>query len=174
MCLVQVSERALFFWENEYIVSLMEVSHNEIFPILLPCLLHASNFHWNKTISSLAHEVLQRFMHPGNEQFEKIVAKVKKQRWAENKQRVALNKKWEEIEKQARKSPLCKTPAKPAASGLRRNSQGNTLSGSTSAASGPPKIQQKRAGYGSLSLYSDEYHNHHSPLPILAGSPFSK
>ena len=54
----------------------MESSQEEIFPIVLPALLHVSNFHWNKMTAALANEVLQKFMRPGNDQFEKIVLKV--------------------------------------------------------------------------------------------------
>jgi len=104
----QVCERALYFWENEYIVSLMESSQEEIFPIVLPALLHVSNFHWNKMTAALANEVLQKFMRPGNDQFEKIVLKVKRQKWMENKKRQALNKKWDLMEKQALNNPLCR------------------------------------------------------------------
>lgn len=123
----QVCERALYFWENEYIVSLMEVSHEEIFPILLPSLLHVSNFHWSSSTASLANEVLQKFMRPGDEQFEKIVAKVKKRKWFENKRRQSLNKKWEALEVLAQRNPLCKTSSRLSSGSPRYSLTSNDL-----------------------------------------------
>lgn len=86
----QVCERALYFWENEYIVSLMEVNHTQVIPIVLPALLHAGNYHWNKTTSSLANEVLHKFISPGKGLFDKMVAQVKKRKINENQQRKEL------------------------------------------------------------------------------------
>ena len=85
----------------------MEVGSQNIFPLILPSLLHTSNFHWNKTISLLANDILQKFMKPGNEHFERIVTEIKRKKWRENKQRQSLNKKWELIETAAKNNPIC-------------------------------------------------------------------
>ncbi len=44
----QVAERALYFWNNEYIVNLMSENVNVIMPIIFPTLYKASKTHWNK------------------------------------------------------------------------------------------------------------------------------
>lgn len=44
----QVAERALYFWNNEYIVSLMAENMNTIMPIIFPTLYKTSKTHWNK------------------------------------------------------------------------------------------------------------------------------
>jgi serine/threonine-protein phosphatase 2A regulatory subunit B' len=44
----QVAERALYFWNNDYIVSLMAENMNAIMPIIFPTLYKTSKTHWNK------------------------------------------------------------------------------------------------------------------------------
>ena len=49
LCLcVQVAERALYFWNNEYVVSLIEENSDVILPIMFDCLYRISKEHWNK------------------------------------------------------------------------------------------------------------------------------
>lgn len=43
----QVAERALYFWNNEYIVSLISDNANTVVPIMFPS-LYRSKEHWNK------------------------------------------------------------------------------------------------------------------------------
>lgn len=47
MCF-QVAERALYFWNNEYIVSLIEENSDVILPIMFDSLYRISKEHWNK------------------------------------------------------------------------------------------------------------------------------
>ena len=44
----QVAERALYFWNNEYIVSLIEENSDVILPIMFDSLYRISKEHWNK------------------------------------------------------------------------------------------------------------------------------
>lgn len=46
----QVAERALYFWNNEYIVSLIEENSDVIFPIMFDSLYRISKEHWNKWV----------------------------------------------------------------------------------------------------------------------------
>ena len=55
----QVSERALYYWNNDYILSLIADNVNEILPIILPSLNKSSNTHWNKTIHGLIYNALK-------------------------------------------------------------------------------------------------------------------
>ncbi len=43
----QVAERALYFWNNEYIVSLISDNASTVVPIMFPA-LYKSKEHWNK------------------------------------------------------------------------------------------------------------------------------
>ena len=45
---VQVAERALYYWSNDYIMSLISDNSAALFPIILPALYKHSKAHWNK------------------------------------------------------------------------------------------------------------------------------
>ena len=47
-CNHQVAERALFLWNNEYIVSLIAKSRDVILPVLYPALEANTTKHWNR------------------------------------------------------------------------------------------------------------------------------
>lgn len=44
----QVAERALYYWNNEYIMSLISDNAARILPIMFPSLYRNSKTHWNK------------------------------------------------------------------------------------------------------------------------------
>lgn len=49
LCLpLQVAERALYYWNNEYIMSLISDNAAKILPIMFPALYKNSKSHWNK------------------------------------------------------------------------------------------------------------------------------
>lgn len=51
----QVAERALYYWNNEYIMSLISDNANIILPIMFPALYKNSKSHWNKWVLSSSH-----------------------------------------------------------------------------------------------------------------------
>mmetsp|Transcript_18432 Transcript_18432/g.45242 ORF Transcript_18432/g.45242 Transcript_18432/m.45242 type:complete len:472 (-) Transcript_18432:361-1776(-) len=58
----QIAERALFYWHNEYISSLIADYRKEILPIIFPALRSNSQKHWNQTVSTLTLNVLKIFV----------------------------------------------------------------------------------------------------------------
>ena len=44
----QEAERALYYWNNEYIMSLISDNAAKILPIMFPALYRNSKTHWNK------------------------------------------------------------------------------------------------------------------------------
>eukprot|EP00960_Hanusia_phi_P033325 750406-Hanusia_phi.AAC.2 len=60
--LTQVAERALFLWNNEYIVSLIAKSRDVILPVLYPALEANTTKHWNSTVHGLTFNVQKLFM----------------------------------------------------------------------------------------------------------------
>uniref|UniRef100_A0A915D031 Serine/threonine protein phosphatase 2A regulatory subunit n=1 Tax=Ditylenchus dipsaci TaxID=166011 RepID=A0A915D031_9BILA len=58
----RVSERALAFWNNEYILSLMAETSEAMLPILFPAVYKISNDHWNQTTAGLAVNALKKLM----------------------------------------------------------------------------------------------------------------
>lgn len=50
--MLQVAERALYYWNNEYIMSLISDNAADILPIMFPSLYRNSKSHWNKWVCS--------------------------------------------------------------------------------------------------------------------------
>lgn len=46
--LLQVAERALYFWNNEYILSLIEDNCHTVLPAVFGTLYQVSKEHWNQ------------------------------------------------------------------------------------------------------------------------------
>merc|ERR1712216_427170 len=53
----QVSERALFLWNNEYIVSMITTNKQTILPIVYAALAKNQKEHWNSTVVGLTYNV---------------------------------------------------------------------------------------------------------------------
>lgn len=69
----QVAERALYFWNNEYIMSLISDNSSAILPIMFPALYENSKTHWNKTILGLIYNALKLFTEMSHKQFDQCV-----------------------------------------------------------------------------------------------------
>uniref|UniRef100_A0AAQ5XPB1 Serine/threonine protein phosphatase 2A regulatory subunit n=1 Tax=Amphiprion ocellaris TaxID=80972 RepID=A0AAQ5XPB1_AMPOC len=66
----QVAERALYYWNNEYIMSLISDNAAKILPIMFPSLYRNSKTHWNKTIHGLIYNALKLFMEMNQKLFD--------------------------------------------------------------------------------------------------------
>uniref|UniRef100_A0A8C9VUM6 Serine/threonine protein phosphatase 2A regulatory subunit n=1 Tax=Scleropages formosus TaxID=113540 RepID=A0A8C9VUM6_SCLFO len=66
----QVAERALYYWNNEYIMSLISDNAVKILPIMFPALYKNSKSHWNKTIHGLIYNALKLFMEMNQKLFD--------------------------------------------------------------------------------------------------------
>lgn len=78
--ILQVAERALYFWNNEYIMSLIEENNQVIMPIMFPALYRISKEHWNQTIVSLVYNVLKNFMEMNSVLFNSLTISYKAER----------------------------------------------------------------------------------------------
>ena len=58
----QVAERALFLWNNEYVMKLIVNHRTDLFPKLVPALYANSKNHWNQTVHGLTYNVLKLMM----------------------------------------------------------------------------------------------------------------
>ena len=75
-----MAERALYFWNNEYILSLIEENNGVIMPIMFPALYRISKEHWNPTIIALVFNVLKTFMEVNSKLFDDLTANYKAER----------------------------------------------------------------------------------------------
>uniref|UniRef100_A0A8B9GL06 Serine/threonine protein phosphatase 2A regulatory subunit n=1 Tax=Astyanax mexicanus TaxID=7994 RepID=A0A8B9GL06_ASTMX len=76
----QVAERALYYWNNEYIMSLIEENSNVILPIMFASLYRISKEHWNPAIVALVYNVLKAFMEMNSTLFDELTATYKSDR----------------------------------------------------------------------------------------------
>lgn len=67
---MQVSERALFFWNNEHIVALIAENRKVILPIIFEALEKNIKSHWNQVIHGLTVNVRKMFLEMDAELFE--------------------------------------------------------------------------------------------------------
>merc|ERR1712066_1100873 len=90
----QVAERTLFFWNNDYIVKLINQNRQDLFPIIIGALYKNSKHHWNSAVHGLTFNVLKLLMeadpqlfdecsakHRSDEEEEEKFEKMRKQRW---------------------------------------------------------------------------------------------
>lgn len=101
----QVAERALYYWNNEYIMSLISDNASVILPIMFPALYRNSKSHWNKTIHGLIYNALKLFMEMNQKLFDDCTQKYKieqKKEREKNRQRIEA---WQKLESLARSNP---------------------------------------------------------------------
>uniref|UniRef100_A0A3Q3MBV7 Serine/threonine protein phosphatase 2A regulatory subunit n=1 Tax=Mastacembelus armatus TaxID=205130 RepID=A0A3Q3MBV7_9TELE len=97
----QVAERALYYWNNEYIMSLISDNAAKILPIMFPALYRNSKTHWNKTIHGLIYNALKLFMEMNQKLFDDCTQqfKAEKTKWKEREDA------WLKIENLAKTNP---------------------------------------------------------------------
>lgn len=77
---MQVAERALYYWNNDYVIQLIEENSSVILPIMFPALYKISKEHWNQTIVALVYNVLKTFMEMNSKLFDDLTANYKSER----------------------------------------------------------------------------------------------
>jgi len=102
----QVAERALFLWNNEYIVSLIAQNRNQVLPLVFEALYTNSRSHWNSTVHGLTCNVVKLFMEMDAKLFEECSAQYRERQEAEAANAQKKLEDWASIEKMAETSPL--------------------------------------------------------------------
>lgn len=95
----QVAERALYYWNNDYLLSLIENNSVAILPIMFPALYRISKEHWNQTIVALVYNVLKTFMEMNSGLFDEISANYKTERQREKSKDRDREELWQRLEK---------------------------------------------------------------------------
>mmetsp|Transcript_22994 Transcript_22994/g.37835 ORF Transcript_22994/g.37835 Transcript_22994/m.37835 type:complete len:509 (-) Transcript_22994:136-1662(-) len=102
----QVAERALFLWNNEYIVSLIAQNRAKVLPIVFGALQLNINgalqnnikAHWNTTVHNLTYNVQKLFMEMDSALFDECARKFKEQQEAEKSRSMQRRKQWDRME----------------------------------------------------------------------------
>lgn len=112
--LLQVAERALYYWNNEYIVNLIGENIQVILPIVFSALYHNSKTHWNRCvrhiaepgqgtdplrrqIHNLAYNALKLLMDINPQLFEECTNHLKEQRMNEQAMQQAREERWRRL-----------------------------------------------------------------------------
>ncbi|KAB0343784.1 hypothetical protein FD755_011118 [Muntiacus reevesi] len=102
----QVAERALYFWNNEYILSLIEENIDKILPIMFGSLYKISKEHWNPTIVALVYNVLKTLMEMDGKLFDDLTSSYKAERQREKKKELEREELWKKLEELKLKKAL--------------------------------------------------------------------
>uniref|UniRef100_A0A8C8IDS2 Serine/threonine protein phosphatase 2A regulatory subunit n=1 Tax=Oncorhynchus tshawytscha TaxID=74940 RepID=A0A8C8IDS2_ONCTS len=94
----QVAERALYYWNNEYIMSLIEENSSVVLPIMFASLYRISKEHWNPAIVALVYNVLKAFMEMNSTLFDELTATYKSDRQREKKKEKEREELWKKLE----------------------------------------------------------------------------
>ena len=101
----QVAERALYYWNNEYIMSLISDNAAVILPIMFPALYKNSKSHWNKTIHGLIYNALKLFMEMNQKLFDECTQQYKMEQKKEKERLKQRKEAWEKLEEMAKANP---------------------------------------------------------------------
>lgn len=102
----QVAERALYYWNNEYIMSLISENSKVILPIMFPALNSNSKTHWNKTIHGLIYNAIKLFMEMNQKLFDECHRKFKAEEQNEMEKLNRREELWQQVESLARQHPI--------------------------------------------------------------------
>ncbi|CDS02840.1 Putative Serine/threonine-protein phosphatase2A regulatory subunit delta isoform [Lichtheimia ramosa] len=95
----QVAERALYYWSNDYIVSLIAENMETVMPIIFPALYKTSKSHWNKTILNLVYTALKLCMDINPVLFDECANQYKVQRQLERKRQKESEENWKMLQR---------------------------------------------------------------------------
>ncbi|XP_003386538.1 PREDICTED: serine/threonine-protein phosphatase 2A 56 kDa regulatory subunit epsilon isoform-like [Amphimedon queenslandica] len=95
----QVAERALYFWNNEYIVGLIQENSEVIMPIMFDALYRISKEHWNKAIVSLVYNVLKAMTAMNPKLFDQLLDSYKAEKQKELKKGKDRNELWKQLDR---------------------------------------------------------------------------
>lgn len=102
----QVAERALYFWNNDYILSLINDNVGVILPIVFPALHIDPSAHWNKTIHGLIYNALKLSTEMDQKLFHDLVLQHNIQKKRQAIIQDDKDRKWQKIQEMAEENAL--------------------------------------------------------------------
>jgi len=106
----QVAERALYYWNNEYIVNLMSENLSTVLPIVFPVLFTNSKHHWNRTIHTMVYNALKLFMEINADYFAEAMEQYKQRKIEEQQHAVRRYEQWKKLREIAKANAHNKLP----------------------------------------------------------------
>ncbi|KAJ8652246.1 hypothetical protein O0I10_012154 [Lichtheimia ornata] len=97
----QVAERALYFWNNDYIVNLISCNIDTVMPIMFPPLYDHSKRHWNRAIHGLVYTALRMFVDINPGLFDECTHHFRQEEIDRQKHRQHREMVWRKLEQRA-------------------------------------------------------------------------
>ncbi|CAH8353394.1 unnamed protein product [Eruca vesicaria subsp. sativa] len=105
-CHYQVSERALFLWNNDQIVNLIAHNRQVILPIMFTALEKNAESHWNPSVLNLTLNVRKMFCEMDEALFMSCHARFQEDEAKESSAAEKRKETWERLEKAASVKPI--------------------------------------------------------------------
>jgi len=105
----QVAERTLFFWNNDYVVKLINQNRHALFPIIIGALYENSKQHWNSAVHGLTFNVLKLLMEADRELFDQCSAQHRLDEEAKESREQTRQQTWKVLQDlyKSKNSGLC-------------------------------------------------------------------
>jgi len=94
----QVAERTLFYWNNDYIVKLINQNRHALFPMVIGALYRNSKQHWNSAVHGLTFNVLKLLMEADPPLFDQCSAKHRQDEEEEERREQLRKQKWKALQ----------------------------------------------------------------------------
>lgn len=91
---MQVAERSLFLWNNEYIVNLVAQHRHQLLPIVLPALEENTSSHWNPAVHGLTCNVRKMFQELDEQLYEECKRNYDNEKQQQQLALETRDKKW--------------------------------------------------------------------------------
>ncbi|GAU41972.1 hypothetical protein TSUD_306780 [Trifolium subterraneum] len=102
----QVSERALYLWNNDHIVNLIAHNRQVILPTIFPALERNSQSHWNPAVLNLTHNVRKMFVEMDEKLFLTSQSQYKEEEAMLTLESEKRNEAWKQLEHTASLKPV--------------------------------------------------------------------
>jgi len=103
----QVAERTLFYWNNDYIVKLINQNRHAIFPMVIGALYRNSKHHWNSAVHGLTFNVLKLLMEADPSLFDQCTEQHRLDAEEEERREQSRKHKWRVLQDLHDEKVLC-------------------------------------------------------------------
>jgi serine/threonine-protein phosphatase 2A regulatory subunit B' len=94
----QVAERTLLYWNNDYIVRLINQNRHVLFPIILGALFKNSKQHWNSAVHDLTANVLKLLMEADPSLVDQCIQQHRLDEEDEERRELARKQNWKVLQ----------------------------------------------------------------------------
>jgi serine/threonine-protein phosphatase 2A regulatory subunit B' len=95
----QVAERSLFYWNNDFVVKLINSNRHKMFPVIIAALYKNSKQHWNSAVHGLTFNVLKLLMEADPQLFDECSAKSRADEELEERAQQEREQRWQHLQK---------------------------------------------------------------------------